>query len=298
MSIPSQDSVSACSRRPDFVGIGVQKAGTSWLYECLLDHPRIWGPPKKELRYFDNEKNYDKGANWYQQWFANAPTLAVIGEFTPGYCAHPAAAERMDAFFDDVRLLVSLRDPVDRLLSQVRHYIRNGNIQTEPRAGKVDLRLDMINERIAIRSRYTESLQPFFERFPREKIKIIFFEDLKSEPVSVTQDVYHFLGVNRNLEPTTATKKVGGSYIPRSKTLEALKQWVSRISNHQPLLGQLVDRLRRSRLSRFYKNLNGKALQLNTTDAQRAKLEEEFADEYSNLEDLIGEPTPWTPAHI
>ena len=111
-------------RLPEFLGIGVQKGGTTTLQRLLEQHPQVHLPPSKELHYFS--LHYGKGEAWYRQQFADAKADQHCGEITPYYLFHPEAPQRIKALLPDVTLLVLLRDPVERALSQVFHSKRLG----------------------------------------------------------------------------------------------------------------------------------------------------------------------------
>jgi Sulfotransferase domain len=117
----------------DFVGVGAQRSGTSWLYACLYEHPGICAPIK-ELHFFSRERNYERGLDWYLGHFDRCPPGAVRGEFSTSYLYAPEAAGRIRAAFPEVRIMMSLRNPVARAYSQYRNAIVAGEIGKERRS--------------------------------------------------------------------------------------------------------------------------------------------------------------------
>lgn len=114
---------------PHFILIGAQKGGTTYLYELLAAHPRMLPAySKKEIHYFD--RHFHRGEDWYRWRFPLRSTLrrrrAVTGETTPSYLFHPRAPRRIAATLPDVRLIVLLRNPVDRAISHYWHMVRMG----------------------------------------------------------------------------------------------------------------------------------------------------------------------------
>src|SRR6056297_562433 len=103
----------------DFIGIGAQKAGTSSIFHFLKEHPEICTSSKKEIHFFDKEYNYLKGIKFYRKFFNNCSSKNIKGEFTPRYIYHPKVAQRIKKYFPDVKLIVSLRNPIERAIS---HY--------------------------------------------------------------------------------------------------------------------------------------------------------------------------------
>ena len=109
---------------PHFLAIGVQKGGTTTLQRLLEQHPGVYLPSAKELHYFS--LHYGQGEGWYRQYFAGAALSQRCGEITPYYLFHPSAPQRILALLPQVKLVVMLRDPVERALSQYFHSVRLG----------------------------------------------------------------------------------------------------------------------------------------------------------------------------
>ena len=111
-------------RLPDFLGLGVQKGGTTTLHRLLERHPSVFLPPLKEVHYFS--LHFGEGEAWYRNQFASAELEQRCGEITPYYLFHPEVPQRMHALLPKARLIVLLRDPVERALSQYFHSRRLG----------------------------------------------------------------------------------------------------------------------------------------------------------------------------
>ncbi len=112
---------------PDFVIIGAMKGGTTSLYDLLTQHPNVQRAALKELHYFDD--NFDKGIEWYRSQFSpprwKDRQKFITGEATPTYLSHPPVPERMAEVVPQARLIVLLRNPVDRAYSHYQMTIRN-----------------------------------------------------------------------------------------------------------------------------------------------------------------------------
>ncbi|MBM3671151.1 MAG: sulfotransferase domain-containing protein [Actinobacteria bacterium] len=104
---------------PDFVIIGAQKAGTTSLYEGLVDHPDVGRAFRKEVHFFDTTRYPSLG--WYRRHFPFEREGRLTGESSPYYLFHPAVPARMKRVVPDVRLIAILRDPVARAISQYHH---------------------------------------------------------------------------------------------------------------------------------------------------------------------------------
>jgi hypothetical protein len=197
---------------PDFLIIGAQKAGTTALYAYLRQHPGITGPSWKEVSYFD--RHYARGEAWYRGNFPNfARTRGkVVGEASPSYVFHPLGPERVRALVPEARLVVLVRNPVDRALSHHNHEVALGRepLPFEEALEAEDERLRGEEERLIAdpryfsrewwshtykaRGRYAEQLERWLAVFPREQLLIVPSEDLGAEPAETYARAVEFLG--------------------------------------------------------------------------------------------------------
>jgi Sulfotransferase domain len=110
---------------PDFIIIGAQKCGTTFLYQLLVQHPHVKPAFAKEVHYFD--LNFRKGDNWYRSYFPlqmRNSRKYITGEASPYYLFHPHAPRRAWAVVPDAKLVVLLRNPVDRAYSHYQHQVK------------------------------------------------------------------------------------------------------------------------------------------------------------------------------
>ena len=184
---------------PDFLGLGTQKGGTTTLHRLLRKHPDVFLPACKEVHFFD--QNYNSGEAWYREHFAAARADQRCGDITPFYLFHPDVPGRIYQDIPNARLIVLLRDPVERAISQVFHAQRLG---FEPLP--IDEALAAEQGRLATgdpysfqkhsylsRSHYLEQLDRYEALFPREQLLILRSEDLFSTPERVWQKLLSFL---------------------------------------------------------------------------------------------------------
>jgi len=122
---------------PSFLIIGAQKAGTSSLFNYLCQHETVLKAIRKEVHFFDSP-SYTMGERWYRSTFPRRWKLRdylggrrrpsyVSGDASPYYLVHPASPERAQLFDPQLKLIVMLRDPIERALSHYNHQIRQGN---------------------------------------------------------------------------------------------------------------------------------------------------------------------------
>jgi hypothetical protein len=223
-------------RYPDFLGIGAQKAGTTWLHENLRRHPAIWLPPVKELQYFNelyvggNRKwmvahrrkhgiralrhhidqvprekwNYGLigrladiiGAEISDEWYGNIFALAKpgqkCGEVTPQYSLLPADGIRhIVRLAPEIKILLSLRDPIERNWSHIRMIAR-----TNAGGNERDLMRIANFPDVVMRAHYPAIISRWLQFVPEERILVLFMDDMLDKPLELMADVCNFLGVN------------------------------------------------------------------------------------------------------
>ena len=186
-------------RLPHFLVIGAQKGGTTSLQRLLKQHPGIYLPSHKEVHYFT--LHADQPAAWYSSHYTNSSWSQRRGDITPYYLFHPAAPQRISELLPNVQLIVLLRDPVDRSLSQVFHARRHGFEKLSVRAA-----LAAEPERLAsgspyshqkhsyvARSRYLEQMDRYEALFPHQQILVLRSEDLFHNTKEVWDQIQSFL---------------------------------------------------------------------------------------------------------
>jgi hypothetical protein len=202
-------------RGPDFIGIGAQRSGTSWIYACLYEHPQIC-MPQKEINFFSRDRNWSRGIEWYERRFAECPVHTIAGEFSTSYLTEPEAPARIRDRYPDIRLLVSLRHPVDRAYSSYLNDIVAGVVSAETRFSRA---LDSHPEYVD-GGRYVRHLRRYLDLFARDQILISFFEDARSEPLVAIRQIYRFLGAEPAFRPAMLDRQVGVGRVPRFHSLE------------------------------------------------------------------------------
>lgn len=229
----------------DFMCIGAQKAGTTWLYEMLRPHPQLWLPPLKELHYFDRSPAYSSnnfllsdrplrrlfsrkahnrefrqklrqvlrvawarrscstfswavrfGAGvvndeWYRSLFAG--TSLLRGEITPSYTMldlHDVT--RVQRLVPKLKVILLLRNPIDRAWSQIRHDWAHGVFHGIDNFDQVCQFIDSPHQ--VLRSDYLGTLRIWEAHFPPEQIFVGFHDDIAERPAEVLPAILRFLG--------------------------------------------------------------------------------------------------------
>jgi hypothetical protein len=210
---------------PNFLIIGSQKSGTTSLYNVLRQHPQIFMPERKEINFFFLEQEYQRGLEHYLANFAPAPPqAAALGEASPGYICHPDSPGRIKQVLPDVKLILTVRAPIERAYSQ---YWDNRRSLSEPRtfAQTVALGLEPTYHpgRIGYFSRgtYIQYIRRYLALFPPENLLVLPFDDLRSSPQDFYRRIYQFLGV----DPDFSTPAINTSYNPAALWHNPLYRW-------------------------------------------------------------------------
>jgi hypothetical protein len=204
---------------PTALIIGALKAGTTALYAWLRRHPTVFGPPWKEVNYFD--RRFTHGESWYRGHFPNRLRLRqverrglepVVLEASTGYLFHPLAPERVKALLPDVRLVALVRDPVARAYSHYQHEVALGRepLSFEDAVDHEEARMDGELERMLAdpayfsyawwnytylaRGRYAEQLERWLSVFPEEQLLVVPTGDLGDDPRGTYARVLAHLG--------------------------------------------------------------------------------------------------------
>lgn len=185
------------NRRPNLLGIGAAKAGTTWLAGLLGAHPDIFMPPQKELNAL-HYGNLAARLDEYQAYFASGEDRAVRCDFSVRYLNSPNAPDAAATLTPDARILAVLRNPVDQLQSHYWHLRRQNFHEPAPVNPAPDLfeALDRFGDRLLEPALYGKHLTRWLERFPRDQLLVIDHADLAGERLAPSLDrLCDFLGI-------------------------------------------------------------------------------------------------------
>lgn len=225
---------------PNFIIIGSAKAGTTSVYHYLSQHPQIYMSPLKETEFFirvggELEINgpraneaLNKGVGNledYRTLFRGVSNEIAIGEATPGYLYHSWVPKTIKHYIPDAKLIVLLRDPVERAYAHFWHNVRKGKGETLDFAQAIQNEEARMREDWGIgfyyvnRGFYYPQLKRFFEVFESERIKVCLFEELINNPTNTVQDIFRFLGVNDTFIPPNISEKYLAFSMTKNKSL-------------------------------------------------------------------------------
>jgi len=273
--------------KPSFVGIGAQKCASTWLYKVLEEHPEIGVSREKEIDFFS--KKYDYGYQWYEAHFDGCADKRETGEISPSYFSDPSVPARVHRYNPATKILVTLRDPVQRALSQHRHEVRLGHFGGASLSFEAGLKN---NPMYIEQGLYATHLKRWLEYFPLEQIHVIVVDEINSNPYDVAHKAYEFLGVDGSYEPRCLKKQFNRSYANRYRMLVRLKDAIYRFTRG-PAFKWLWYVGRALGMRTLYRRINMVSSDsvIPKADARTlAILRERFASEVRELSRLLGKP--------
>lgn len=249
---------------PDFLLIGAQRSGTTSLFRALLAHPDVVRPVMhKGINYFD--LNYWRGPEWYRGHFpVEATTTLRRGgrrplafEASGYYVYHPTAISRLAADLPDAKLVVMLRDPVERAYSAWKHESQRGfdDASFADALAREDQRIAGEAERLREdpryfsfahrhhsyrhRGDYVEQLQRVLQHFPRERLHVVYSESFFANPTSEFRRLARFLGVAEGAQiPFGHYNARSGTELPQDTRAVLTQHYLPQFAALTAIVGQ------------------------------------------------------------
>src|SRR5262249_43557994 len=193
--------------KPTFIGLGGQKCASTWVHSVLKDHPDAYVSTPKEIDFFSSF--YENGFQWYERSFAGAQHQRAIGEISPSYLPDGNAPARAHEYNPRFRIIVSLRDPVERAYSNHLHEVRLGHYADEDLSFEAGL---ANNPMYLEQSRYAKHLGRWLRHFPRDQLLVILQEEISADPAQQARRLYQFLGLDSGPGPAGAGGTVNDSH--------------------------------------------------------------------------------------
>jgi hypothetical protein len=275
---------------PNFLIIGAQKAGTTWLLRQLRQHPEVF-MPSEEIHFFDKEHHYTNGLSWYKQFFEGVTTESAIGEKTPDYCwtnqpgaeGHlPNVHRNIYETLPDAKLILLVRNPVDRAVSAANHLIRTRRVPPQYSIDQLlvgDKRDLAQTHGVLDYGRYHKHIQAYLNYFDRDQLLVLVFEEaVVDNPQRALERVASFLGV----DPSFPFEKVQTRENPPGISKAGLY-----VRYYAPPLAPIVKALDKYLLGRNYKQF--------PSDDTRETLYDFYRNDNEQLYQFLGRRIPsWT----
>lgn len=281
----------------DFIGIGTARSGTTWLYNALSQHPDICLSQPKEINYFNEtdrtklidgkgerpNKNNSKPLSWYSRHFNHCSINSLKGEFSVTYLTDYKAAELINKSFPDIKLLVNLRNPADRIYSS--YWQKKAYLKKESRSFEQTIKNDKY---IIDACLYYKHLSRYLQHFEWDQIHINLFEDIENNPKTVLSDTFTFLGVNETVDvdldkiyKNPAKKSTIGSV---AKLMGLFSRFLISINK-----SNLLKYSQKLGLKKFALNINTKPFEYPAINPETRKyIVEIIQDDLAQLEKLLG----------
>jgi hypothetical protein len=272
---------------PHFLIIGAHKAGTTSLHHYFEQHPQVFMTAVKEPNFFSfdasNPAHVGEAASQfrvrsveeYEALFAAADPAAVRGEASPSYLTSYLAPQRIRQVLPDCRLIVSIRNPVDRTYSAYQMGVRAGRITKRVED------LDPSTDALFRPGLYAGALRTYFDLFGRQAVKVVLFDDLNARPSALMSELFRFVGVDPGFQVDTSYRFNPGG-LPARPGLHRFLNSLKRI----PGLQRYAPKRWRSALRKVR---DGNLQKADPLDAQvRERWEDYFRDDIRRTEQLLG----------
>ena len=185
--------------------IGPQKGATTWMYECLKNHPDIRTSARDTIHYFD--MNYHRGRTWYDTQFTHGNGSCLFDP-TFTYLRAPEASKRISSEFPNAKIMVNLRNPIDRAFAHYWHEKKKGAINV--RFADILTNYDWFQTWVEP-GLYAARLKPYVDAFGIDNIMVIDMSDIKNHPNTVLTRVYDFANIAHVPMPKMATTTVNAT---------------------------------------------------------------------------------------
>ncbi|NES75052.1 MULTISPECIES: sulfotransferase [Okeania] len=299
---------------PNFILLGAAKSGTSSLWNYLKQHPQVFMSNPKEPNFFVFEgaklppysgpespevllkRLYQNTiTDWesYQTLFDKVSNEMAIGEASVRYLYFPKAPENIKKYIPDVKMIVMLRHPVDRLYS---HYVMNIRHLLEPLS--LEEALEREAERISNNwgwdwhytkvGMYSQQIKRYLNYFEPEQLKILFYDDFRQNPLEVIKEVYQYLGVDDSFVPNIERQKNQG-YLPKNKLIH---QFLSTSNPLKSFLKKVLPNSVYQKLIKTLKKWNSGAIP-SLPLTLRKSLNEVFREDITELQEIVNRELFW-----
>lgn len=229
------------NNKVSFFCVGVQKAGTSTLHDIIKQHPDVSLPKRKETHFFRDDDKYDRGLDFFFNLFEQKSGAKVYGEIDPDYLYFENCAQRIESTFQDVKIIIILRNPIDRAYS---HYLMTKSRGLEELSfeeaihaekDRLKSHFDHINYSYISRGMYTKQIERFESIFGPENVTVFLFDDFLANAEKVITKFVEFAG----LEPYSFDYSVKSNVASEPKN-EKIRDFVYKPSRLKKFIGKLI----------------------------------------------------------
>ncbi|MEM9092479.1 MAG: sulfotransferase [Cyanobacteria bacterium P01_F01_bin.53] len=290
---------------PNFLIFGVQKAGTTSIYNYLKQHPQVFMSPLKETDFMGRESAAaPEGAEFeeqlsrggrkqiltikdYRELFDGVTDEIAIGEASPNYLfTHTLAVPNIQRHIPNAKLMAVLRNPIERAYSDYLMHVRQVVGNRKPLAEQIQTSGD--TSYTLLKGRYYEGVKHFLEVFGPEQVKLFLYEELRNDSAGLMREVYSFIGVDPDFNADTSQKQQKAE-IPKNQKLNQLLRTNNPIrSAAGSVLRMLMPEEKRQALRSRLISANSQGKEgMPLSDEDRKLLENYYREDILRLQDLI-----------
>jgi hypothetical protein len=278
----------------DFIGIGAARSGTTWLANCLRLHPEICLSEPKEIRYFNRfpiqisanqniiNKNHTKPLSWYLNHFRHCKEHQIRGEFSPIYFADQAAPESIKHYFPNIKLILCLRNPIDRAYSH--YWFHRGLSSIRDMTFEEAIQKERIYIEMGL---YAMQMKRYLQHFTKDQILILLSDDMKIQPELELKKVLRYLNVSTDINSDILKGNANAPAEVKSTRVKKFLYSGSRVLINLKL-SYVLDIMRKMGMHKLITKLNAAALHYPEMNPRtREYLYNVFRDDIEELEMLL-----------
>lgn len=272
--------------------MGAAKAGTTSLYNYLNGHPDIYMSPVKEPHYFSGLGTYPgsgisiRTMDDYQALFSGVNGEKAVGEASPSYLSSETAPYNIKKAIPDARIIIVLRNPVERAYSHYNMNLRLGSAVVRPFIKAVEQDYAKAEKGWWVSAMYVElglyyeQVKRYLDVFSDKNVRVYLYDDLVKDPADMMKDIFHFLGVNPSYTPELGKRFNEGA---------APKAWLQRLIHILYLLRitHKVSRMPLPGIKKWLKKIVFNPDKLVMTAEEREYMKGFFREDVKNLSSLI-----------
>lgn len=205
--------------KPTFLHIGAPRCGTTWMFKCICEHPEVWRPHKKEIRYFVTSK-FDKGKKWYLDQFHPDKSHKAWGEASPQYLSGTVygsdkpVAKKAHELLPDCDIICCFRDPIERAYSHWKMMEDWHGISVSfEEAVKRDIR------GCASKGLYYNHIKKWRRYYSNDKFLVQIHKQVLENNLEEVRRIYNHIGVSDSFKPSLINMSVNRNLMPRTKKM-------------------------------------------------------------------------------
>jgi len=272
-------------QKPTFIGIGGHKCASTWVSECLREHPSVFMSNPKEIGYFS--KYSDKGINWYLDYFKDSKSFKVKGEFSATYLYDAEIPIQIQQQLGNVKIICLVRNPIERTISHLKQLNRKNQLNFN--VDKFSIRQLQDAEKsfpeLINYSFYAKGIINYQNTFGVENVLVLNQSYFKTESDAVLKALFDFLEIDF-YKLNTSNEIVSKGIIPKYKALEKRRIKTYKYFYHN--LPSVISIVKKSKLAEIYRKLNNKdSKSFALDDKCHQYLESKFKEDWNQTLSLV-----------